>query len=170
MAEAGAGRPFAVPQAAEFRVGDGGVGEDQLARGEAAGVALADAGTDAEESDLEAERPAVLTLQPAGGVPPFGAEIRVGAEIVGKDQASSGQHRRKVDCRGGAGQQAAPGGQGDEEVAALHGPHQSSRTASTASWRMAWRPASTAARAARAIMVPAKSSRPAHGKCRSMLQ
>ena len=59
-------------------------------------------------------------------------------------------------------------GLGKIEAVTIH--HQSSRTASTAPCRMAWRPANTAASAASAVNPPANSNNEPHGTCKSMLQ
>jgi hypothetical protein len=59
VAGADTGRAFVVAQPAEARVGDGRMGEDQLARGEGARVAFAQAGAYPEEGDLEAHWAAV---------------------------------------------------------------------------------------------------------------
>jgi len=76
--EAGARRALLVDQAAALRVGDGGVGQQYLARIEAARVVGLLLRTRAEEGDLEADR----AVEPAGDVPPLGAVVRMRAVIA----------------------------------------------------------------------------------------
>src|SRR6185369_9038706 len=98
-AKTAARRALGITQAAQLRVGDGGMGEDQLARREGARVVLAEAGADAEEGALKTQRTAVRQVQPAGGVPPLVAEIRVGAVVAGEFQYQAGADHGELDWR-----------------------------------------------------------------------
>src|SRR5581483_213381 len=50
---------------------------------------------------------AVGRAQPAGDVPPLGAEARVAAVVVREAQRRAGRHRRVLDRRGGRGESRA---------------------------------------------------------------
>ena len=166
-AEAGAGCPLVVAQAPQAWVGEGGVGEDQLAWREGARACLADPGADPEEGRLKPQRAAVCQGQPAGRIPPFAAERRMGPVVGGEDQLAPRNDARELDfLRSGAQRRQA--GQRKQEGAAID--YQSSRTASRASWRIAWRPASTAARAASATRLQANTASEPQGTWISMLQ
>ena len=70
-------------QAARERVGQRGVGKDQLARGKRARMIGCDAGARAEEGNLEAERiGAAGDVERAGRIPPFDASLGVRAEVA----------------------------------------------------------------------------------------
>ena len=130
-AKTNAGRTFVVTQTPVRRIGNCGMGKDQLARRKGAGIAFADAGANTEKGGLKTQRAAIRQIQPTGGVPPFGAEIRVRAVIGRETQRSTRQHRGKRHGRLSRHLESAQTRQRDQKVATLH--HQSSRTASTAS-------------------------------------
>ena len=105
LADGKAGPPEANPcgtlvmaQAAKPRIGDGCVGEDQLARSEGTWVCFANPGADAKEGCLKTQRTAIRQGQPAGGVPPLGAEIWVGTVIGGKGQPATGNYLGELNC------------------------------------------------------------------------
>src|SRR5258706_4613930 len=81
----GARGTLVVQQLAELRVGDRGMGKQQLARIERARIGTLLVGTSAKERDLEADR----AVEPAGDVPPLGAKFRVSAMVTGKDELFS---------------------------------------------------------------------------------
>ena len=87
-----------MPQTAQRGIGDGGVGENQLARCKSAGIVFADPGSDPEKRRLKPDRAAVRQVEPAGGVPPFGPKIGMRAVIGGKNQFAARQHAAKADC------------------------------------------------------------------------
>ena len=86
-------RRLGMPQATAGGIGDGGVGEDQVTGGEAAGVIGADAGTDPEEGELKPPLDPVRIAEPAGDIPPLDAKVRMGAGVVRKDQVPIGDDR-----------------------------------------------------------------------------
>ena len=122
--------------------------------GEAARVARIDRRAGAEEGDLEAEILAILGPQPAGDVPPFGAERRVRAVIRGESAARCPAARPDRGGRRGGGR-----GDADRGDPAEQGPrsphHQSSRTDCTALVAVARRPASIAVAAAAPVSAAA---------------
>ena len=84
-AEAGARDALFVQQRAAARIGDRGVGQHQLMRCKAAGIARVDRRADPEERQLDAEPwlcRAGRRLQLAGQVPPLGPVRQVGAEVA----------------------------------------------------------------------------------------
>ena len=88
--------PLGMEQMAGGRVGDGGMGQNELTGRETAGIVRADASGDPEEGHLKTPLGPVLVGQPAGDVPPFRPVVRVGAGIGGKDQGATLDHRGKV--------------------------------------------------------------------------
>ena len=83
-----------VPQPSFARVGDRGVGEQQLPGREVAGVVFLQQRAIAKEGDLDAEVPAALVLHPAGDVPPLGPVAGMRTMVARKDQRRPGLHRR----------------------------------------------------------------------------
>ena len=175
--EARAGGALIVTQATQPRVGDGRMGQQQLAWSEGARVVLTDSGAHAKEGDLKAERIAVRPLEPTGHIPPFGTESRVSTLVVREAEDATGEHGVEGDIRAGRSsvlrgrrQDSSQRQAGERQQTGTSMHHQSSRTASTASWRIACRPASTAARLARPASVPANTRSDSQGTLRSMLQ
>src|SRR5581483_10031012 len=72
------------PQSPQPRIGDGGVGEQELARCEGARVVFLHFGPIAEEGDLHAVIAPARILQPTGDVPPLGSIIGMGTVIAWK--------------------------------------------------------------------------------------
>ena len=143
QAKARARDPLSVQQMADCGVGQCGVGKQNLARRKLAGVGSPDTGPAAEEGHLKCQVLALGRLQPAGEVPPFGAEIRVRAVVARQHDGHAGphlRHRLRPRAQGCAAQQQA-----QAKTTEASEPHyQSSRTARTASDDKALRPATTA--------------------------
>ena len=72
-----------------------GMGKDHLPWRKRACVALPHPGSHPEKGDLKTQRTTVRQIQLASGVPPFDAEIRVGAVVAREDQRPAGQDGRK---------------------------------------------------------------------------
>jgi hypothetical protein len=102
-------------QLAGFGIGQRDVGKDQLLGREAAGVVGIMAGARAEKGHLKTQRLLVRRFQPAGDIPPLGAEFRVRAEVAREAQRTSRQHRgerrRARQRRPGSHQQSRHRGQ-----------------------------------------------------------
>jgi hypothetical protein len=90
QAEALARAFLVVQQLAGGRIGERGMGEDQLPWRELARVRRVMSGSGAEEGDLETERFPIWRFQPAGGVPPLRAEGGMRTEVAWKLQRFSG--------------------------------------------------------------------------------
>ena len=91
------------------QVGDGGVGKQQVAGGEAAAVVVRQARAAAEERDLEARTRRRGRAQPAGGVPPLGARAEVGAVVAREVDRPAAAHG--VGCGVLRGRQGCVAGQ-----------------------------------------------------------
>ncbi|MNT12099.1 hypothetical protein D3C72_1470140 [compost metagenome] len=89
QAEAAARRALVVLELAGHGITQCDIGEQQLLRREAAWVGLVELRARAEERNLEAERRSCLRLQPAGGIPPFGAIVGVRAVVAREGQGSA---------------------------------------------------------------------------------
>jgi hypothetical protein len=142
-AEVGAGGTFGVPQALAGNR-QGGMREEDLARGDRRAQRFGDSRPAAEEGELKADV-GQWRVEGAGDVPPFGAKVRVRAVVAREDQS----HARPYRCIGDGGgsrprrvssrQQQGSG----EEAAAAHCrcPYWAlARTCATGS-RVAWRAA-----------------------------
>jgi len=78
--------PLIVAKAPERRVGDRGVGKDQLPRRECARTRLRDPWTAAEERDLDTDLAVLSIAKPARDIPPLGAKGGVAAVIARERQ------------------------------------------------------------------------------------
>jgi hypothetical protein len=128
-AESRARRALVVVETAVPRIGERRMREHELPRRERASIRLGNARPVAKERDLHTPLPARGVPDPAGGVPPLGAKLRVGAVIARKHE------RARLDARVvDLGQRAVSGRQQGKrkEAAPLHA-HQSSLTPSTTS-------------------------------------
>ena len=157
-----AGDALVVPQLAGLHVGDGGMGKQQLPRGQPAGQGLRHVHPAAEEGHLEAEGPPGIVLGVAGQVPPFGARVVVAAVVARKDQwpRLHREHRGE-----GPGQRRQQQGTSRQQ---RH--HQSSFTACTASRLAAARPDSQAVRVPASTTATHNASRRPEGRVMSMVQ
>ena len=82
--EAGARGPLRVHQPAAGRIGERGMRDDDLARGERARVLLLELRLRAKESDLETQLRVSARGEPARHVPPLDAEVRMAAVVPGE--------------------------------------------------------------------------------------
>src|SRR5437764_8810838 len=146
-------------EASAPRIRERRVREEHLPRVEAARVVALLLGPRAEEGDLEAER----AIQPAGDVPPFGAELRMRA-VIARENERAWRDARVVDLFRAReqGKKAE-----SEKPAPLH---QSSRTARTGPMPIASRPETIAVTTASATRMPISQPSSANGGCRSIVQ
>src|SRR5437879_7761648 len=148
--ETGARRALLVDQAAALRIGDGGVGQQYLARIEAARVVGLFLRPRAEEGDLEAHRP----VEPAGDVPPLGAVLGMRAVIARELQAMV---RNDLGIR-----------RQREQLEEVPSSHQSSRTARTGPIPIASFPERIAVKTARPTRIKIKTPNNPYGGCSSI--
>ena len=167
QAEPGARRFLAAHQRTPPLIADRRVREEHLPCDEARRIVFVDAGPIAKERELEAERLAVLVLDPARHVPPFGAELRVAAFVTRQLDGVARGHGGILDI-GCARRRACDEQERDRRV--RNAPHQSSFTALTTSALIACRPLTTAIPAAAAISTALSEVSNQPGAARSMLQ
>jgi ABC-type lipoprotein release transport system permease subunit len=155
-----------VEEARLARIGEGGMGEQHLLRGEAAGIRLRGRVAHAEERDLEPEPPGRIPFltQMAGHVPPLDAVAGMRAGVAGEFQRSTRHDRVEGERRNGGEGGERRGGRPKER------PHASSFTARIASCRTASAALARAPPAQVATIAATSASRTAAGQWTSMLQ
>jgi hypothetical protein len=90
-AQAFARAALVVHEAPDRRVGQRRVADHQLARREVARVGAVGTRAAAKERDLKTQRALVGRFDPAGGIPPFGAKLGMGAVVARERQRRTGR-------------------------------------------------------------------------------